>query len=296
MCGIWALINGLGLTTEQLKCFQQLKPRGPDHCTLHIYQHYAIGHHWLSLSDYTTKGEQPYYYHHPDYNYSIMCNGEIYNYKYLKEKYNLITDTESDCSIVFPLFLALQQDFEELNRLLIGEYAIFIAKEDRKSGVVEYFLSVDALSVIPAFYFSTQEQFGCASLRVGLSYCEGEVKRLDQGSYIHGRYDPGKNTNELIAAEKYSRLPPVVFKEESVEVYEKIVSTLRTAVEDRVSYHRPLGCLLSGGLDSGLVASIAAELLREKGKKLLTFCIGFKDSRDLMAARKLANHIASEHT
>lgn len=45
-----------------------------------------------------------------------MCNGEIYNHLSIRDKYKLKTQSDSDCSIVFPLFLALKEDFETLNR------------------------------------------------------------------------------------------------------------------------------------------------------------------------------------
>jgi hypothetical protein len=54
-----------------------------------------------------------------------------------------------------PLFLKLGDNFEELNNLLHGEYAVFITKEETKTGAVDYFLGTDPLSVRPAFYYFT---------------------------------------------------------------------------------------------------------------------------------------------
>lgn len=59
---------------------------------------------------------------------------------------------------------------------------------------------------------------------------------------------------------------------------------------------RPIGCLLSGGLDSSLVASVAASLLKKKGKTLKTFSIGMKEGTDIVFAREVAKHIDSDHT
>jgi hypothetical protein len=51
--------------------------------------------------------------------------------------------------------LKLGEDFEALNHEMVGEYTVFITKEHKKSGNVNYFLATDPLSVRPAFYFST---------------------------------------------------------------------------------------------------------------------------------------------
>jgi asparagine synthetase B (glutamine-hydrolysing) len=58
----------------------------------------------------------------------LIANGEIYNHKELREKYKLNIDSRSDCAVILPLFMALNEDFETLNKELIGEYAIFITK------------------------------------------------------------------------------------------------------------------------------------------------------------------------
>lgn len=59
---------------------------------------------------------------------------------------------------------------------------------------------------------------------------------------------------------------------------------------------RPIGCLLSGGLDSSLVAAIASKCYQERGEKLRTFSIGMKEGTDIVFAREVAAHIGSEHT
>lgn len=59
---------------------------------------------------------------------------------------------------------------------------------------------------------------------------------------------------------------------------------------------RPIGCLLSGGLDSSLVASVACHLMKKKGKQLRTFSIGMKEGTDIVYAREVASHIGSDHT
>ena len=79
--------------------------------------------------------------------------------------------------------------------------------------------------------------------------------------------------------------PKVEYEEENIELYERIVSAFKKAVEVRLMSDRPIGCLLSGGLDSSLVASVASSLLRKKGKSLKTFSIGMKEGTDIVYAR-----------
>ncbi|KAF2983481.1 hypothetical protein EK904_005673 [Melospiza melodia maxima] len=69
------------------------------------------------------------------------------------------------------------------------------------------------------------------------------------------------------------------------------------AVRKRLMAHRRIGCLLSGGLDSSLVAAVLLKLMKEININypLQTFAIGMENSPDLLAARKVAAHIGSEH-
>lgn len=124
-----------------------------------------------------------------------MCNGEIYNHLELREKYGLKIDSKSDCAVILPLFRALNENIEALNNVLLGEYAMFVTKENIKTGDIEYYLSIDPLSVRPAFYFTNDSQFGCSSLLCGLCGFTKDVKRLDQGTFIHGRFHAGSGVN-----------------------------------------------------------------------------------------------------
>ena len=81
-----------------------------------------------------------------------------------------------------------------------------------------------------------------------------------------------------------------------MELYQLIVNTFKEAVRSRLLSDRPIGCLLSGGLDSSLVASVASHLLKEQGKSLKTFSIGMKEGTDIVYAREVAEHIGSDHT
>jgi asparagine synthase (glutamine-hydrolysing) len=114
-----------------------------------------IGFHRLAINDLSSKGEQPFCVFTTEYKYTVIANGEIYNHEELIHQFGLEVDSRSDCAVILPLFLKLGDNFEELNNLLHGEYAIFITKEETKTGAVDYFLATDPLSVRPAFYYFT---------------------------------------------------------------------------------------------------------------------------------------------
>lgn len=195
MCGIWAIINRCKLTPEKLAGFEKVKPRGPDHSIIHLNSSSIIGFHRLAINDLSSKGEQPFCVFTNDYKYTVITNGEIYNHEELRATHSLDIDSKCDCAVILPLFMKLGDNFEELNHQLHGEYAIFITREDTKTGVIDYFLATDPLSVRPVFYYSTEHEFGISSLLAGLSDFSQEVIRLDQGTLVKGRYTPSTNKN-----------------------------------------------------------------------------------------------------
>jgi asparagine synthase (glutamine-hydrolysing) len=79
------------------------------------------------------------------------------------------------------------------------------------------------------------------------------------------------------------------------EIIITLQKLLLKAVTKRLMSDRPIGCLLSGGLDSSIIAAIVNRYMRKQGKTLCTFSIGLKDSPDLIAARKVANYLETEH-
>jgi len=79
------------------------------------------------------------------------------------------------------------------------------------------------------------------------------------------------------------------------EARQTVRSLLEKAVQKRMCSDRDIGCLLSGGLDSSIIAAILAKEMRKKGKTLRTFSVGFPDSTDIVYARQVAAHIQSDH-
>ena len=292
MCGIWALLKtNVELSKLILDSIMMVSNRGPDSTNIHIENNYITCFHRLAINDLSVCGNQPFYYSTENYNYILMCNGEIYNHKILEEEFNIKTSSSSDCAVLLSLFIKLNEDFYTFNNLLRGEYAIIILKQNKKNNQIDYFASVDPLSVRPLFYYRNNEEIGISSILGGLSKLSNDVIRLNQGYYIIGN-----NYNRNFIMKRYHELITSILDINKEQLYREIVNTLIESVKLRLESDRPLGCLLSGGLDSSLIAAIASLELKKKNQKLRTFSIGMEDGTDLKYAKMVAKHINSEHT
>ena len=308
MCGIWALLQQSPILTEKIiTAFNSIKNRGPDSSVMHIDRNYIAGFHRLAINDISVNGNQPFYYSNEEYNYVLMANGEIYNHKILENKYNIKPNSRSDCAVLLPLFIHLNEDFEQLNNELRGEYALLIIKQHKVTNELYYFASTDPLSVRPLFYFvetydddvTKQFSIGFSSLLAGLSGLSNNVNRLQQGNMIIGQVDFYNKTAEckIMRYHKIKVNSEIMISndEDLNSLYKYIVSVLTDAVILRLESDRPIGCLLSGGVDSSIIASILSNIYKKQGKKIKTFSIGFPDSTDLKYAKIVAEHIDSDH-
>jgi asparagine synthase (glutamine-hydrolysing) len=86
-----------------------------------------------------------------------------------------------------------------------------------------------------------------------------------------------------------------VFEENIILHINQIHNLLYKAVNKRLLSDRPIGCLLSGGVDSSIIASILSKIYKKMGKKIKTFSIGFPDSTDIKYAKIVSEYIESDH-
>ena len=277
MCGIWGYISSSFQNDEY---FDNIEHRGPDYKKLlkFKYNNYNIGlgFHRLAIID-LEHGHQPFFYEYENGDkVYLLCNGEIYNYKYLIEKYNL--DTKSDCEVIIKMYLQ-NKNMHEIIEELDGEFAFVLIKftEDK----VDIYYGRDRFGIRPLFYRFDDTGF----------YFSSELKGLENGK--GKQVEPRKvYYNNLEEEQAYT----YYFIGNKLNNFNDIKNSLIKSVEDRMQSERPLGALLSGGLDSSLICGIAARILKEKGEMLTTFSIGMdKDSPDIINARKVAEHINSIH-
>ena len=317
MCGIFGYLssNINNFYTEIINSGYKIKERGPESTQIINTKDYILMFHRLSIMNPIRYLDQPFVYlsRFPSSNlkevYYIMCNGEIYNYKDLMKQYNIQLEKEhNDISIIYPLFETLNYNFTELNRLLNGEYSLTIIKViyelDGSERLDRVYMSTDPSSVRPLFYcIDSENNVVCfSSLLKGLTNLPNINKklitRMDGGDIVIIAFKNGVIDSEFQTVYKFDYNLSGLMKpiSEDKDLYKRIYETLKECVVKRLHSDRPLGCLLSGGLDSSLVAAIASEELKKKGKKLYTFSIGMTGGTDLVYAQKVAKHIGSEHT
>ena len=121
MCGIFAVFfspqsTNTCNTTTYKKAFDLLKKRGPEQEVLKVYKDKIFGFQRLSINDISTAGEQPM----NTENTTIMCNGEIFNYKDLINKYNLKCKSNSDCEVLLHLYGYERKRFQVGNDHVFG--------------------------------------------------------------------------------------------------------------------------------------------------------------------------------
>lgn len=286
MCGINGYISKSLVNNEKIK---NIASRGPDDKNIINFKNkdYNVFLSFFRLAIINLKsGMQPFI--HKDKNLEreiyLLCNGEIYNYKKIINNFNI--NTESDCHVI--LYLYLQIGIEKTVQELDGEFA-FVLLDIEKDNFNVYFCR-DRFGIRPLFYEYNETGF----------YFSSELKGLvsDNGKHVEPRniYNINFNTGILKKHQYYF----IEKKYEILDTYRdlltKIKDTLIDSVKLRMISERPIGCLLSGGLDSSLIAGIASRILQSEGKRLTTFSIGMdNDSPDIEYARKVAKHINSIH-
>ena len=298
MCGIFAYI-GDSIDYEKLYYnFNKIKRRGPDSFQfMNMKSSIYLGFHRLSIVDQSKNGNQPFKIN----GIYLICNGEIYNHNELKKQNNFITKSNSDCEIIIHMYQ--KYGISDTIRNLDGVFAFMLYD----SNLNKIFVGRDAFGVRPLFYGinKTQKEISFSSEMKSISNISDEVKQFKPGHYTVLNLDP--DTNKVIDDIYEGRFyywswydypfdTNITNKMDIDEILYNIKTKLIHAVEKRLMSDRPIGCLLSGGLDSSLICSIVSRLFKVNNKGVLnTFSIGLPGSTDLKYAKMVAEHIGSNH-
>ncbi|MBT4792103.1 MAG: asparagine synthase B [Halobacteriovoraceae bacterium] len=276
MCGFTFIHDNKIEKKEVELSLSSITHRGPDDIELIQSEKAWLGFARLAIMDLSHQGDQPFY-HNQTY---FMCNGEIYNFKSLESSLEFDYKSSSDCEVLIPLFE--QIGMPAMLAKLDGEFAFVIYDEKTE----RVFAARDAMGIRPLFYGKTKnDKIAFASEVKALQDFCTEVKAFPPGHY----YEDGeiKKYIDLAVVEQY-------LDDDLETVTTNIRDLLIDGVTKRLCADAPVGFLLSGGLDSSLVCSIAQ---RHSDKPIRTFAIGMTDDAiDLKYAKEVADFIGSDHT
>lgn len=303
MCGIWGIICSDKLTKCYKSYFDKLKKRGPDTSIYYESGDIKLGFARLSIMDKSNNGNQPFIIEEEDYTIYIICNGEIYEYKEIIKKYNLKVKSNSDCEVIGLLYNKFKKENnvnimkKVLNEIKGGEFSFVIIDENKnnKDDRVIY-LATDPTSVRPLFYSLNNSVLSFSSELKGITYAKN-VKRLKGGICKQIKY---KNKKIKICEYMYHKNQKITINNKYIDedinvIYNKVYNCLKYSVSSMLKSDRPIGALLSGGLDSSLVVGLASKILKEKGKKLKTFSIGLPGGTDEKYALKVSEYCDTDH-
>jgi asparagine synthase (glutamine-hydrolysing) len=295
MCGIVGVfdlkVNYMELRASILKMSKKVRHRGPDWSGIFYCEKAILAHERLSIVD-PQSGKQPLY--SKDGNLILAVNGEIYNHKSIRSRYEDTYEflTHSDCEVILPLYREKGPAFiEELNGIFA--FALYDKENDC------YLIARDHIGIIPLYM--GWDTFGNFYVASELKALEGVCNKIEEFLPGHYLYSKDGEMKKWYTRDWMSY--------EAVAENETSIDDLKIAFE--ASVHRqlmsdvPYGVLLSGGLDSSVVSAIAKKFASKRIEtedksdawwpQLHSFAVGLEGSPDLAAARIVADHIGTVH-
>lgn len=333
MCGIFTLLNADGSNNELIlsyiqEQFKKGERRGPEFSTMQSIMIKALfGFHRLAINGVNKEANQPL--HHKDV--SLICNGEIYNYKELYDMMNIKPNTDSDCEVILHLYL--KYGIEQALNMIDGVFAFALIDKRVKDGNCHMYIARDPYGVRPLYWLKPTKKckanlgsvYGFASEvkslygiysklnkvynpKPTLSLLNGNkplytIKQFTPGSYMTYSL-PFAKTGEWKFMDHtlyhHTGFHSIMFDQErnTNDILQNIRTHLSNAVKKRcITTERPIACLLSGGLDSSLIAALVNEYHKEhKLPQLETYSIGLEGATDLVYAKEVAEYLGTKHT
>jgi asparagine synthase (glutamine-hydrolysing) len=317
MCGIAGIINPQIKEKDNVirEMVSRIFHRGPDEDGFFIDENVALGMRRLSIIDLST-GKQPIT--SADGKLLIFLNGEIYNYKILREELiakGCVFKTHTDTEVVLHMFEIYG---EKMLPQLRGMFAFSIYNTETKT----IFLARDFFGIKPLYYLkdttSKKNKILAFSSEIKsfLSYpgFESIVNDSAVYNYLSFQYNP---LDETFFKSVY-KLPPGHFMQVNIEngnveikkywSYEikqnedlkkeetslKIYQTIRDSVEHHMIADVPVGSFLSGGIDSSIIATLMQRIRGDK--KIKTFTVGFDTITEADEAVETSDFLDTDHT
>ena len=326
------------LRNQVLEMSKRIRHRGPDWSGVYTGNNAILSHERLSIVD-PLSGKQPLI--SDDEKIILAANGEIYNHKEIRSKFDGTYKfrTGSDCEVIIPLYKKYRSipgadgtpDFTAMIEALSGIFAF--ALYDSENDV--YLIARDEIGVIPLY--QGWDKAGRYYVASELKALEGDCQTIEEfpnGSYLWS----GKGAVTPYASSKESATPtagdtpatpptPIRWYKRGWESYdavknapkatddkgeiinpsviEKVRNGLEAAVKAQLMSDVPYGVLLSGGLDSSIIAAITQKYSKKRVEtdskesawwpQLHSFAVGLEGSPDLIAAQKAADYIGTVH-
>ncbi len=279
------------LRPQVLRLSKKVRHRGPDWSGVYSCDKAILAHERLAIVD-PVSGGQPLY--SKDKKLVLAVNGEIYNHKEIRKKYEGKYEftTLSDCEVILALYHDKGPDFlEELNGIFA--FALY----DTEKNV--FLIGRDHIGIIPLY--QGWDDSGTFYVASELKALEGHCSKIEEflpGMYY---YSPDSEPKKWYNREwtEYENV-----KDNTSDIVQ-LRDALEKAVERQLMTDVPYGVLLSGGLDSSVISAIAKKFAAKRIEsdntqdawwpQLHSFAIGLNGSPDLAAARKVADHIGTVH-
>ncbi len=276
MCSIMGYEGTLITDDAFKKGFDMTISRGPDMSRIIKLDKGYLAFHRLAIMGLNEAGMQPFSLGDS----YVVCNGEIYGFRPIKEeliKKGYSFKSESDCEILLPLY---KEYGNAMFKMLDAEYALIIYDAEKKKLIA----ARDPIGIRPLYYgYDKEGKIILASEAKNLVGLTDKIMPFPPGHYYDGEFHSYNNISKVLE----------VNTDDVEEACQKIKTLLIDGVKKRLDADAPLGFLLSGGLDSSLVCSIAQ---KELNKPIETFAIGMStDAIDLKYAKIVADYIGSNH-
>ncbi|MCC4819638.1 asparagine synthase B [Vibrio lentus] len=295
MCSVFGILDiksdAAALRPIALEMSKKLRHRGPDWSGIYAGEKAILAHERLAIVG-LNSGAQPLY--SQDKKHILAVNGEIYNHKELRARYEdkYQFQTDSDCEVILALYQEMGANLlEELN----GIFAFVLYDEEKD----EYLVGRDHIGIIPLYqgYDEHGNYYVASEMKALVPVCK-TISEFPPGSFYSSKdAEPQRyyirDWNEYAAVQGNS-----TSKEELTEA-------LEAAVKRQLMTDVPYGVLLSGGLDSSITSAVAKRFAAMRIEddeqseawwpQLHSFAVGLENAPDLIAAREVADKIGTVH-
>ena len=298
------------LRAQVLEMSKKIRHRGPDWSGVYTGNNAILSHERLSIVD-PLSGKQPLV--SDDEKIILAANGEIYNHKEIRAKFDgsYKFRTGSDCEVIIPLYKKYREsgDFTKMIEELSGIFAFALYDSEHDT----YLIARDEIGVIPLY--QGWDKAGRYYVASELKALEGDCQTIEEfpnGSYLWSKDATQKPVKwyhrDWETFEAVKNAPKATDEKGEVinpSVIEKVRNGLETAVKAQLMSDVPYGVLLSGGLDSSIIAAITQKYSKKRVEtdskeaawwpQLHSFAVGLEGSPDLIAAQKAADYIGTVH-